>query len=60
MFWCKHDWVKIKETFSKGANRVKSHGYSAEELRYALSDITTILFQCSKCKKIKTVEMLGE
>jgi len=58
MFHVYHNWTIVKETF---APPVKEGKYwdtrGAMELQCGL---TTILFQCSICKKLRKEEMLGQ
>ena len=55
----KHNWVIIKETHSEPDRRPVQgcSTYLAERMCFGL---TTILLQCSICRKIRKEEMLGK
>lgn len=57
-WFCKHNWAKIKETNTQPIpnRRFECSEWLAERL---ICGVTTVLFQCSKCKKIRKEEMLG-
>lgn len=56
--WHKHDWVKIKETYappSTNWTKITGDGYNK-----IVQGVTTILWECSICNKIRREEMLGK
>ena len=64
MSWsCKHDWKKIKETYAPpfpfSCDSGSGEGLK-ELMERAACGLTTILWQCSKCQKIRKEEMLGK
>ena len=59
---CFHDWVNVKETYAQtmveqGIGEAK--GLDGESRMILSHGMTTIIYECSKCKKIKKIEMLG-
>lgn len=58
----KHNWIKIKETYAPPANRkYKAKGFINDNTPEKLAfGVTTILWECSICKKIRKEEMLGK
>lgn len=56
---CVHDWVEIERTYGKW-NGGKAYQISEELVAPLILGKTTIIWQCSKCKKFHKEEMLGE
>lgn len=55
----KHNWVKIKETYAQPL-MLKQIGRCVDIHDYGLAQgLTTIIWECSICKKIRKEEMLG-
>ena len=64
MLFCKHNWVKVKETYApslieQGSQRIGKTDACRESIML-LMGVTTILWECSICKKIRKEEMLGK
>ena len=55
----KHNWIIIKETFGK-ADNIKCESMSISLAEKFYLGVTTILWECSVCKKIRKEEMLGK
>ncbi len=58
MIFHKHKWVIIKETYAQPATQGKFWDF--RELRELQCGLTTILWECSVCGKIRKKEMLGK
>jgi hypothetical protein len=56
----KHRWIKIKETYAEPVPLDEISGVSSEELHGLTSGVTTILWECEICQKIRREEMLGK
>jgi hypothetical protein len=59
--FCEHNWVKIKETYAEPIqedHEVKGH--PSIRMIGLFQGLTTILWECSKCNKIRKEEMLGK
>ena len=57
--FCKHDWLLIIKTATEPTTR-KGFECSEDMAERLLSGVTTIIFQCRKCKKLRKEEMLGK
>ena len=55
----KHNWIIIKETYAPPHDSYVKSAQSAYFER-AFKGLTTILWECSTCKKIRKEEMLGK
>ena len=55
----RHNWVKIKETYVE-PRTFESASISAYLAERILAGLTTILWECSICHKIRKEEMLGK
>lgn len=55
----KHNWIKIKETYAYGQS-INTEGISSTNCERLLFGLTTILWECSICQKIRKEEMLGK
>lgn len=60
----KHNWVKIKETYAAPNDNVTSmHGTGSDIVNDMLKlkmGLTTVLWECSICQRIRKEEMLGK
>lgn len=59
-WFCNHNWVKIKETRAEPRPYFTAERCSEHLYERLTSGVTTILWECSKCHKIRKEEMLGE
>ena len=57
--FCKHDWQEKHITHAPGivVQNLECTGRTLERL---VLGVTTIIWECSKCKKLRKEEMLGE
>ena len=60
----RHNWVKIKETYAEPladleVKRVRGRK-ALETVKQASFGVTTILWECSICQKLRKEEMLGK
>lgn len=57
----KHEWVKIKETYAEPCEITSTKGFT-KSIRYVglFQGLTTIIWECSICHKIRREEMLGK
>lgn len=55
----KHKWVKIKETYAEPGEEVRGRGMSQDFIKSLMFGLTTILWECEICHKIRKEEMLG-
>ncbi len=64
MSWfCAHNWTTVQVTYAPPTDAISSvkgwPGAVKPILERAVHGVTTVLLQCSKCRRLKTVEMLG-
>ncbi len=56
----KHNWIKIETTYAPPVSNMFSvEGNWSETVEKLKFGLTTILWECSICQKIRKVEMLG-
>ncbi len=55
----KHKWVKIKETYAPPRETAEFTGGSPDFAQRITFGLTTLLWECEDCKKIRKEEMLG-
>jgi len=61
MIFHKHDWVRIKETYAPPPSSINNvTGLSQDALLKLSFGVTTILWQCYRCKQLRKEEMLGK
>lgn len=59
--FCKHEWKEIARTYAPSIGQLRStKGYASKEFLKSLRGITTILWECQKCQKIRREELLGK
>lgn len=61
--FCKHEWLEIKETYAppKGHLVERLRGVNVSDFfERLIYGVTTILWECKKCHKIRKEEMLGK
>lgn len=57
----KHKWVELERFWAPSRENVKIPAWVLEEsMTQIFFGVTTILYKCSICPKIKTVEVLGQ
>lgn len=59
----KHTWIKIKETYAEPAPpliEIRGSGELEWNQLIFIKGLTTILWECSICKRTKKVELLGK
>jgi hypothetical protein len=58
----KHKWVEIERFYAEGINikKISSGGYDLDEFHKMASGLTTIIYRCSACLKMRTEEILGK
>ena len=57
----RHQWKEIARTHCGGVAKMKGTGYCSEHLfERMMFGVTTILWECEKCHKIKREELLGK
>ena len=59
--FCKHNWKEIAKTFS-GTAKVSNiaGGVNPEEIERLVFGVTTIIWECQKCHKLRKEELLGK
>ena len=57
----RHAWVETERVFVKPPASIGSFKSADEELAHqVLFGVTTILYKCTKCGQVRTVEVLGD
>ncbi len=60
MLFCKHKWVKIKETYVEPCCYKNVSRVYIDDLVRLTSGMTTILWECEICNRTRIVEMPGK
>lgn len=55
----KHKWIKIKETYAEPRENISGRGFSQDFVKFATFGVTTVLWECEICQKIRKEEMSG-
>lgn len=55
----KHEWQRDSATYAPGTELQSVKGCTADEAMRIMSGVTTFVYKCQECGKLKKVECLG-
>lgn len=56
----KHDWKLMAKTYAPPARGITATNLDTDNIAHAVLGVTTLLWECQACHKIRKEEMLGK